>query len=315
MSEQLRTVIQEAYNQAIKNQNGKVATYIPELSKADPNQFAVSVTLIDGTDFHLGHSQSAFTLQSVSKPFVYGQTLMDHGPEVVHQKIGVEPTGEAFNSIIELEEKSHLPFNPMINSGAITAASLIKGKDPADRLQRVLRMIESYTGEKAFVDMSVFLSEKNTGHRNRAIAHLLHHFNIIDSDLEATLDLYFQQCSILTNTVCLSKMAATLANNGVTPTTKQVVLEPLYNRQVLSLMFSCGMYDSAGRWAFEVGLPAKSGVSGGIIAVVPGIMGIATYSPKLDEHGHSVRGLEFFRTLSDNLDLSIFSSTKLGIHK
>lgn len=314
MTDRFRTSLQSSVENAFEKsktiQDGQVATYIPELSKANPDHFGVSVTFVNGETIHLGDSKTPFTLQSVSKPFVYGLALMDQGPEKVHERIGVEPTGEAFNSIIELEAKSHRPFNPMINSGAITAASLVKGKDPAERFQRILQMVESYTGEKTFIDMSVFLSEKNTGHRNRAIAHLLHHFNVIESDIESILDLYFQQCSILSNAQSLSMMAATLANGGTQPVSGQKILEPHLTQNILSLMFSCGMYDSAGKWAFEVGLPAKSGVSGAIIAVVPKVMGIAAYSPKLDPHGHSVRGMNFFKILSQDLQLSIFSANQ-----
>jgi glutaminase len=211
-----------------------------------------------------------------------------------------------------LEKQSHRPYNPMINSGAIAVSSLIKGKNSSNRLQSILDLFENYVGHAVSVDENVFVSEKKTAHRNRAIANLLKHFNIIEGDseniIEESLDLYFKQCSILVDTVDLALMAATLANGGVQPLTNKKVLQSDSARDILSLMFTCGMYDSAGEWAYTVGLPAKSGVSGGLLAVVPGKMGIAVYSPLIDERGHSVRAVKVFKDLARIYDLSVFSS-------
>ena len=293
---------------------GHTADYIPELSKANPDHFAISIVTNEGQLFSVGNVKEQFTLQSISKPFVYGLALETHGREYMLSKVGVEPTGDAFNSIIELEKQSHRPYNPMINSGAIAVSSLIKGINLEARLKSILDLFENYTGHPPSINESVFNSEKKTAHRNRAIANLLLHFGIIEdnqvnqSHLEDSLDLYFKQCSIMCDTEDLAKMAATLANGGVQPMTKKKILAAEHASDMLSLMFTCGMYDTAGEWAYTVGLPAKSGVSGGVIAVVPGVMGIAVYSPLIDDHGHSVRALRVFKDLSRLHHLSVFSN-------
>lgn len=285
---------------------GKVADYIPELADADPSILAIAMVGIDGRVAHAGQWQTRFTIQSLSKPFVYGQALDQLGVEAVRAKVGVEPTGEAFNSIIELEDQAHRPYNPMINSGAIAISAMLHEASPATAPQSIVAMFEGYLGRAVQIDESVLACELETGHRNRAIGHLLRHFGVIGDDVDGALRLYSQQCSVLGDTQDLAVMAATLANGGVQPVTGQRVLEADHVQDVLSLMFTCGMYDASGEWAFSVGLPAKSGVSGGILAVVPGRMGLAVYSPALDDHGHSVRGMEVFKALSREWRLSMF---------
>ena len=286
---------------------GSPASYIPELAKADPQQFAIAVVTCDGAIYQAGDTLHKFTLQSVSKPFVYAMALEEHGREFMRSRVGVEPSGEAFNSIVELEKFTHRPHNPMINSGAIAVSSFIKDNKNMKRLERVLKLFSDYTGNTVDIDEDVFLSEKNTAHRNRSIAHLLRHFEIIGDDIEESLDLYFKQCSILVNTIDLASMGATLANGGIQPMTKKALVKKEYLPDILSLMFTCGMYDSAGEWAYTVGLPAKSGVSGGLLTVVPGKMGIATYSPLIDQQGHSIRGVQAIRDLVNHYKLNIFS--------
>jgi glutaminase len=286
---------------------GEVASYIPELKKAKPSHFAISVVDCQGQILSVGESELEVTLQSVSKPFSYGFVLEELGIEEVHHKVGVEPTGEAFNSIIELEESSHRPFNPMINSGAIAISSMIPGASDAQKLQSLTEFFGTLVDRTVHVDNTVFLSEKKTGDRNRAIAYLMKNFGILSGDVESILDLYFQQCSILMNTEDMAFMAATLANGGVQPKTGKNIFKAEHVKCCLSLMLTCGMYDSAGRWAFEVGLPAKSGVSGAIIAVVPGVCGIAVTSPLLDEHGHSCRGLEVIKKIAGDHNFNIFN--------
>ncbi|MDB5325844.1 MAG: glutaminase, partial [Phycisphaerales bacterium] len=215
-----------------------------------------------------------------------------------------------FNSLIKLDEKSNRPHNPMINAGAIATASLIHGDDPTDRLKKTLAAFNAFAGRELNVDMSVFVSERSTGHRNRAIAHLMLNFGMIDPDIDTALDLYFQQCSILVNAHDLAVTAATLANDGINPLTKQRAIKSEYIRDVLSLMYTCGMYDYAGEWAYTVGLPAKSGVGGGIMAVVPGKMGIAIFSPPLDSRGNSVRGIKVCQAMSADLGLHMFASNQ-----
>ncbi|MGE0624381.1 MAG: glutaminase A [Pseudomonadales bacterium] len=294
---------------------GRVASYIPELACADPNWFGIAVATTDGVVFECGDSAQPFTIQSVSKPFVYGLALEMHGRDRVLERIGVEPSGESFNSII-LDERSNRPFNPMINSGAIVTADLIEGPDFAARSSRMIDMLSRYASHRLGVDDAVFASERTTGHRNRAIAHLMSSFGMLSDKLEETLELYFQQCSVLVTCRDLAVMGATLANWGVNPLSGQRAVEAPYVKDILSMMLSCGMYDYSGEWAYRVGLPAKSGVGGGIVAVVPGQGAIATFSPPLDEKGNSVRGIRAIEKLADHYGLhfleSVFRGNTLG---
>lgn len=287
---------------------GATASYIPELAKVNPDHFGIAVVTCDGDVYQAGSVNQNFTLQSASKPFVYGMALEEHGREFMRSRVGVEPSGEAFNSIVELEKNTHRPYNPMINSGAIAVSSFIQDKGNVSRLERILKLFENYVNHPVAIDESVFLSEKKTAHRNRSIAHLLRHFDIIGDDIEESLDLYFKQCSVMVNTVDLAMMAATLANNGVQPKSQKTVIQEEYVSDILSLMFTCGMYDTAGEWAYTVGLPAKSGVSGCLLGVVPGKMGIAAYSPLIDQHGHSIRSVNAIKDIVKKYNLSIFKS-------
>lgn len=309
MKIELQSLVDQTYKKYLNLTIGEPASYIPELKNVNHDLFAIAIVDVHGEKvYSVGDVQSNFTLQSTSKPVVYGLALTECGESDVRSRIGVEPTGEVFNSIIELEEKSHRPFNPMINSGAIAITSLIKGESFSAKLQKILDWFELFVGHKVQIDENVFLSEKKTAHRNRAIAHLMKHFNVIDSDIEETLDLYFKQCSILVNCVDLGWIAATYANQGTHPLSKKSVLDSAHVIRTLSLMFTCGMYDTAGEWAYQVGLPAKSGVSGALFAVVPGRYGIAVYSPRIDEHGHSYRGQAAMKFLAQQLNLNIFGS-------
>jgi len=285
--------------------DGTVASYIPELSKANSDWFGIAIVTTDGQVFHVGDTEQFFTIQSVSKPFTYGMALEDVGRDRVFSKVAVEPTGKSFNSIV-LDETTGRPPNPMMNSGAIAIGDLIAGETLTDKLNRLLAVFKRYTGRDVHVDAPVFTSERLTSHRNRAITNLLYASGTVTGDIEEVLDFYIQQCALLVNTIDLATMAATLANRGINPCTGERALEQIYVRDVLSVMHSCGMYDSSGEWAYRVGIPAKSGVSGAIIGVVPDRMGIAVFSPPLDERGHSVRGLKVFEALSEKLCLHIF---------
>lgn len=291
--------------------DGNVATYIPELAKADPDWLAISVVTADGQMFDVGDSKQLFTIQSISKPFMFGLALEDHGREAVLKKVGVEPTGEAFNSIV-LDEASNRPFNPMVNAGAIATADLIKGRDFPERLTRMLDMFGRYCGRPMNIDNAVFLSERATGHRNRAMAHLMLNFGMVTDRVEETLELYFQQCSVLVNSRDLAMMGATLANGGVNPVTGERAIAATHVKDLLSIMLSCGMYDYAGEWAFRVGIPAKSGVAGGIVAVIPGQLGIGIFSPRLDAKGNSVRGIKVCEELSEKFGLHCFEAGFTG---
>jgi glutaminase len=284
--------------------SGAVADYIPPLALADPNSFGIAVTTTEGHGYEVGDSRERFTIQSMSKPFTYGLALADRGFEAVDGKVGVEPSGEAFNSI-SLAPESGRPLNPMINAGAITSTSLVAGASAADRERRIVDFYGRFAGRSLEVDGEVYESERNTGHRNRAIGHMLRAFGVLEDDPDEVLDLYFRQCSVSVDCRDLSLMAATLANGGVNPRTGERVLERALVDRVLSVMTTCGMYDSAGEWVVDVGMPAKSGVGGGVLAVLPGQLGIAVFSPPLDPHGNSVRGVEVCRQISTDLNLNL----------
>jgi len=303
----LRSTLSQLYDQFKDVRDGQVADYIPELAKADGEWFGISLVTTTGEIYDSGAASQLFSIQSLSKPFVFGLALEDHGREAVLARVGVEPTGEAFNSIV-LDEASNRPFNPMVNAGAIATTDLIKGKDYPERVRRLLEMFGRYTGREVYIDNSVFMSERLTGHRNRAIAHLMRNFGMVGDRYEESLELYFQQCSVLVSGRDLAVMAATLANGGVNPMTGVRAIQAAYVKDVLSIMLSCGMYDYAGEWAFRVGLPAKSGVSGGVIAVVPGRLGIGVYSPRLDAKGNSVRGVGACQELSRRFGLHAFEA-------
>ena len=282
---------------------GKVADYIPQLGKADPAIFGIALATVDGEIYATGDADHLFTIQSISKPFVYGMALEDLGRDGVLERVGVEPSGEAFNAIV-LDEVSNRPFNPMINSGAIATTGLIAGASQVERLHRVISTLSAFAGRDLQVDSATFFSERATGDRNRAIAHLMRSSGMLpDGDIDEMLELYFQQCSVLVTCRDLAVMAATLANGGTNPVTGVRAIEQRYVKDVLSLMLSCGMYDYSGEWAYRVGVPAKSGVSGGIAAVLPGQAGLAVYSPPLDPKGNSLRGVKVFEELSTRFSL------------
>src|SRR5688572_17190052 len=286
----IQEFLQELHGRHATLRDGQVATYIPELAKANPDWFGICLVTTSGHVYEAGDSQQPFTIQSISKPFVYGLALEDNTRAEVLKKISVEPTGDAFNAI-SLEPGTGRPRNPMINAGAIAAAGLIAGKSPQTRLRRMQEMFSLYAGEEVAIDDAIYRSESETGHRNRAIGHMLRNFDILTSDPKPSVELYFQQCSVSVTARDLGVMAATLANRGINPLTGKMAIRGEYVESVLSVMGSCGMYNFAGEWIYNVGMPAKSGVSGGIIAVLPGQLGVGVFSPPLDAHGNSVRGV------------------------
>lgn len=285
---------------------GALADYIPELTLADPAGFGICVVTTDGQVFEVGNCDTLFTIQSISKAFVFGLALEDHGRDYVNRKVGVEPTGEAFNAIV-LDEATNRPYNPMVNAGAIATADLVQGSNGTERLKRVLEMFRRYTGRELDVNVPVFLSEKATGFRNRAMSYLMLNFGMVSDRIDETLDLYFQQCSIMVNARDLALLSATLANGGVNPVTQERAIDERYVQDVISVMLTCGMYDGSGEWAYRVGLPAKSGVGGGITAVAPGKLGIGTFSPLLDAKGNSARGIKVCEDLSRDFGLHLFN--------
>lgn len=297
----LQQFLAQCHREIAANRSGKVADYIPELSKANAEHFGISIATIDGHLYETGDSLVPFTIQSISKPFVFALALELLGTEAVEKSIGVEPSGEAFNSIRLTADNR--PFNPMVNAGAIACSGLIYGHRQADAFDTIRTMLGRFAGRDLAVDEAVFASEQRTGDRNRAIGWLLRNYAVITDNVDETLDVYFRQCAILVTARDLAIMAATLANRGVNPVTGEQVLRPGTVAQTLSVMTSSGMYDYAGEWIFRVGIPAKSGVGGGIAAAIPSQIGIGTYAPRLDPHGNSVRGLKVCETLSSEFDM------------
>ncbi len=286
---------------------GQVADYIPELGAVNPDQFGLALAMHRGSLYTVGDAHVPFTIQSVSKPLTYALALSLRGFDAVDAKLGVEPSGEAFNEI-SVDPATHRPKNPMINAGAIVAASLVcDPNDPAAGFARLLDCYSAFAGRSLVVDEAVYQSEKATGARNRAITYMLESLGILDVDPELAVDLYFRQCSVRVTAEDLAVIAATLAAGGNNPRTGREVCAPHIVRRVLSVMTTCGMYDGAGDWVSAVGLPAKSGVSGAVLAVLPGQLGIGVFSPRLDEHGNSVRGVTACRRLSSDLGLHMFN--------
>jgi glutaminase len=307
----VQSVIQEVYEKYKDVNDGEVATYIPELGKANPNHFGIALVSVDGQVFSVGDCEQEFTIQSISKPFAFQMALEALGRDKVLEHVGVEPSGDAFNSI-ELEPRTMRPYNAMINAGAIAIASLIKNETPEAGVHAFVQTMQAAAGRPLRIDELVYLSEAATGHRNRAIAYLMLNCGIIDACVEHSLHQYFSQCSLLVNTCDLAMMAATLANLGTNPVSGENVFDFRFIKDTLTVMFTCGLYDHAGEWAFRVGLPAKSGVGGGIIAVVNRQLGIGVFSPRLDAKGNSVRGILACKELALQLGLHAFEFTNVG---
>ena len=288
------------------DRSGAVADYIPELARTDPEQFGLCVATVDGQVYDAGTSHTPFTIQSISKPFLYALVLEQHGLAEVLRQVDVEPTGEAFNEL-SLEEGSGRPLNPMINAGALLVHTLV-GADPAEREQRIIDGLSAFAGRRLDVDEAAYRSEVETAFRNYAIANMLRSHDTLSEAPEQVVAGYTRQCAVRVTTHDLALMAATLANGGVHPVTEEQVVGPEVVRQVLSVMLTSGMYDAAGEWTSTVGFPAKSGVSGGIIGALPGQVGIAAFSPRLDEHGHSVRAVEVCRRMSAEMGLHLMDA-------
>jgi glutaminase len=302
--------ITEIFKAVHENNAGHVATYIPQLGRVNPEQFAVSVCTIDGQRLSLGDANTRFCIQSISKPINYCIALEEHGETTVHQHVGREQSGIGFNGLV-LNSKG-LPHNPMINAGAIMCCSLVRpAMEMADRFDYVLDMWTKLSGGiPATFNNSVYLSERLTADRNFALGYFMREKKAFpeNTDLLNTLEFYFQCCSIELNADAMAITAATLANAGVCPITGESILKPETVKNCLSLMSSCGMYDFSGEFAFTIGLPAKSGVAGGLMIVIPNLMGICVWSPRLDELGNSVRGIHFCKELVKKFNFHNFDS-------
>jgi glutaminase len=307
----LQDIVDAVYERHRGNDDGEVASYIPALAEANPDDFAIVLTTIGGDVVSAGDVESQFSIQSVSKPFVYGMALDEIGFEAVAGRVGSEPSGESFNAI-ELDPQSGLPFNPMINAGAIAVSAMLYDAYGDEIRDRVTGLFSGLAGERIDIDESIFESEMDTAARNRALAYLMQSTGTFTPPVEEKLAAYVAQCSAMVSARSLSLMAATLANVGTHPLTGETVFSPLTVRQVLSVMFTCGMYDFAGRWAVDVGLPAKSGVSGAVMAVVNRQIGLGLYSPRLDAHGNSIRAINACRDLAEELGLHAFEFANRG---
>lgn len=306
--------IGQIYTELLAVRSGSVASYIPQLRRVDPEQLAIAVCTVDGQRFSAGDPAAAFSLQSVSKTAAYCLALDEHGTEAVHAHVGREPSGRSFNELA-LNPKG-LPHNPMVNAGGIMCCSLIRPEaDIADRFDLVAETWRRLAGgRRPGFNNAVYLSERQTADRNFALGYSMREAGAFapGTDLTATLEFFFQACSIEVDAQMLAVAAASLANAGVCPLTEDPVFTPGTVQSCLSLMSSCGMYDFSGEFAFTIGLPAKSGVSGAVMLVIPGLMGICVWSPRLDEHGNSVRGIEFCRKLVAAYNVHVFDSLHAG---
>ncbi|WP_329275133.1 glutaminase A [Streptomyces sp. NBC_00691] len=284
--------------------SGHLASYIPPLAQADPDDFGIALASADGHRYRAGEADRLFTIQSVSKPFVLALALGELGGAEVFRRVGAEPSGEPFNAI-SLDPVTGRPANPMINAGAIATTALVPAANREQRFARILETLGRFAGRPLDVDEEVYRAEVATGDRNIALAHLMKAAGSLAGDPSEALDVYFRQCAIRVNAVDLAVMAATLANGGVNPVTgERVVPEPV-TVQVLAVMATCGMYDGSGDWLLRVGLPAKSGVSGGLVAISPGRSGLGSYSPLLDTAGNPVRAVAALAVLSQELGLHL----------
>lgn len=305
--------LEKVLNGCLNDQSGQTAQYIPELANANPDYAAVCLSTIDGFVYSAGDADVEFTIQSISKAFVYALALEEHGVKEILKRVGVEPSGEAFNEL-SLEDNTQRPLNPMINAGAITLHTLIgtKGCTRDQRFETIRKGLSAFAGRELDVDEAVFKSEMETAYRNTAIANMLRNYGIIELDPNEVVHGYTRQCAIKVTTKDLALMASTLANGGVQPVTRQRIVRPEVVRQTLSVMMTCGMYNGAGDWVARIGYPAKSGVAGGVLGALPGQLGLATFSPRLDKNGNSVRGVEMCQRLSDDMGLHIMNAAEPG---
>lgn len=310
-SQLLRNLIETLYQKYAPNFDGELANYIPELANANPADFGISVMTADGNLVSAGTTEKPFTIQSVSKPLAYGMALELYGPQHVAKYVGVEPSGDVFHSIV-LEKGTNRPFNPMINSGAITVTSMLYDHYGDETFDIILSRFSEAAGTQLTVDESVYRSESLTGYRNRAISYMLLNFGMVSEKVHLALEVYFKQCAIQVTCDQLATIAGTLSNLGENPRTGKVVYDIDRVKEMLSIMLTCGMYDYSGQWAYNVGVPAKSGVSGGIMSVINRQLGCASYSPLLDERGNSSRGINASIDLAGELGLHTFDCMNSG---
>jgi len=305
-TEQLQQLVNEAHAKFKDLKEGKNADYIPILATIPSELFGIAVITVDGRVITAGDVDYPFSIQSVSKPFTMALVMEDQGLDAVFDKIGVEPTGMPFNSIIAIELNPRRSINPLVNAGAIAAVSMIEADSAGERWKKILDGYSAYAGEPLKLIDEVYVSEAETNYRNRAIANLLYAYDRLYSDPMEATDVYTKQCSVGVTARQLAMMGATLANGGVNPKTGKELIRKDYVDEVLAVMLMAGFYDESGEWAYYTGLPAKTGVGGGIVAVAPGQMAIAAFSPRLNESGNSVRAMRAIHYIADKLKENIF---------
>ena len=310
--EQVEAVIKEAYEKYKNDTNGKNADYIPYLAKVDSKLFGIAVVTTDNQVVTMGDVTYSFSIQSISKVYSMALAMEEQGPAKVLEKIGSEPTGRPFNSPNAVVDMSTHSGNPFVNAGAIATVSLISGSTADQKWNKILDFYSKAAGEKLVLIDEVYKSEAATNTGNKALSYLLAKYDRIYADPFESVDVYTKQCSVGVNATQLARMGATLANNGVNPATGERVIKAEDIPHILSTMMEAGLYDGSGTWAWNVGLPAKSGVGGGIVAIAPGKGAIAVFAPPLDEAGNSVKAQEVIRYVADKLNYNIFSPSSVG---
>ena len=311
--ELVEAVVKEAYEKFKNDANGKNADYIPYLAQVDSKLFGVAIVTTDNQVFTLGDVNYSFSIQSISKVFTLALAMEELGPNKVFEKVGSEPTGRPFNSPLAVVDMPTHTGNPLVNAGAIATTSLISGRDAEDKWNKILSFYSKAAGEKLVLIDEVYKSEAATNTGNKALSMLLAKYDRIYADPFESVDIYTKQCSVGVNAAQLARMGATLANNGVNPATGEQVIKREDIPHILSTMTMAGLYDGSGGWAWHVGLPAKSGVGGGIVAIVPGKGAIAVFAPPLDEAGNSVKAQEVIEYVTQKLSYNLYSPSSVGL--
>jgi len=310
--EVVAAVVQQAYDKFKNDTNGKNADYIPYLAQVDSKLFGIAIVTTDNQVVTLGDVKYSFSIQSISKVYTLALAMDELGTDKVFEKVGSEPTGRPFNSPIAVVDMPSHTGNPFVNAGAIATTSLISGSDANDKWNKILDFYSRVAGEKLTLIDEVYKSEAATNTGNKALSMLLAKYDRIYADPFESVDVYTKQCSVSVNATQLARMGATLANNGINPATGEQVIKAEAVPHILSTMTEAGLYDGSGAWAWHVGLPAKSGVGGGIVAIIPGKGAIAVFAPPLDEAGNSVKAQEVIEYVSDKLHYNLFSPASVG---
>lgn len=307
---EIQEALQKAHQQFRSTKEGKNADYIPYLASVDPNLFGLALVTVDGQVYTVGDASTPFPIESLSKPFTLARLMEEVGAKKVEDRIGVDATGQPFNSIVAIEmNKDHRAGNPLVNAGAITSVSMIPARTTQERWKKLSDNFNAFAGESLPVNQQVYKSETDTNVRNQSISALLESYNVLGSPRAQALDLYTRQCSINVTAKQLATMGATLANGGINPITGEKVISPDTARRTLALMATNGLYENTGEWLYQAGVPAKSGVGGGIVAVVPGRYAIAAFSPPLDKAGNSVRSQRAITQVVNSLGDNLYAAT------